>query len=291
LITLKYSTQRLTSKSGDVWTLNYTSSATPQTSKYSGTIVKLYTPKKTQIKNINLHEGINFSPIGDSEIWFYPQKKEFGLNFEYTLGSSEGPIITRPGPSTTTTLNMTTIPNTGMDFRAYYLPWAVLLFMFLLFFLYRLKSRTGKKDEFLPEEDLPKEPSVAPASENPPEAPGNGIIYSVSHDGSVESDSGDYANEDVHEKSVVDFSVGKTAAGKRAVKESILNVLDESERSVVELMINAEGEITQAYIYKSTGMPKSSLSDTIKRLEKRNIIERKKEGRTNWLKLKEWVLE
>jgi len=85
--------------------------------------------------------------------------------------------------------------------------------------------------------------------------------------------------------------VGKTVAGKRAVKESILNVLDESEKAVVELLINSEDEITQAFIYKSTGIPKSSLSDTIKRLEKRNIIERKKEGRTNWLKLKEWVFE
>jgi len=119
-----------------------------------------------------------------------------------------------------------------------------------------------------------------------------GIVYHISHDGAAGSDDKDYTEgEEVQEKRVVDFSVGKTVAGKRAVKESILNVLDESEKAVVELLINSEDEITQAFIYKSTGIPKSSLSDTIKRLEKRNIIERKKEGRTNWLKLKEWVFE
>jgi len=147
IVTLKYLTQCLTSKEGDVWTFNYSASATPQTKKYSGTIVKLYTPKTTRIKNINLNEGINFSPIGDSEIWFYPQKKEFRLNFDYIFGASTGPIITRPASSSTTTsIVSTTVPGV-VDFRAYYLPWAVLLLVLLLFFLYKLKSRTGRKEE------------------------------------------------------------------------------------------------------------------------------------------------
>ncbi|MFZ2456719.1 MAG: hypothetical protein WAX07_09610 [Candidatus Altiarchaeia archaeon] len=295
IIILKYTTQRLTSKSGDVWSLNYTTTATPQTKEYPGTIVKLYTPKKTQITKINLKDDINFSPIGDSEIWFYPQKTGFNLNFEYVLGSSGGPIITRPGATTTTLSTTSTMPIAGVDFRAYFLPWAVLLLMVLLFFLYRLKSKTGKaekpaRDDVESESPLGGTPKKGPDVSEP--AAGNGIIYNVSHDSAPESESGDYVKEDVHnEKRVVDFSVGKTVAGKRALKESILNVLDESERSVVELLLKAEDEITQAFVYKSTGMPKSSLSDTIKRLEKRNIIERKKEGRTNWLKLKEWVFE
>jgi uncharacterized membrane protein len=293
IVSLKYATQGLTSKYGDVWSLNYTTSATSQTKKYPGTIVKLYTPKKTQITKINLKEDINFSPIGDSEIWFYPLKKEFNLNFDYVLGSSEGSIITRPG-ATTTSLSTTTTLNSGVDFRAYFMPWAVLFLLVLLFFLYRLKSKTGKAEEnpaggrlvgdSSPQGTLTNDAAVS-------EPAGNGVIYNVSHDVTGDPDADDYVTEEIHENRVIDVSVGKTASGKRTVKESILNVLDESEKSVVDLLIKAEDEITQAYVYKCTGMPKSSLSDTIKRLEKRNIIERKKEGRTNWLKLKEWVFE
>lgn len=294
IISLKYTTQRLTSKSGDVWSLNYTTTATPQTNKYPGTIIKLYTPKKTQITKINLKEDIKFSPIGDSEIWFYPQKKVFDLNFDYVLGSSTGGPIPRPNV-TTTTLSTTTIPNIGVDFRAYFLPWAVLLLMVLLFFLYRLKSKTGKTEKSPTKEDdgsdsAPSEAFISKESVVS-EPVNNGVIYNISHDSTGERGADDYGNEEIPEKRVIDVSVGKTAAGKRTVKESILNVLDESEKTVVDLLVKAEDEITQAYVYKSTGMPKSSLSDTIKRLEKRNIIERKKEGRTNWLKLKEWVFE
>ena len=293
---LKYITQRLTSKSGDVWGLNYTTSITPQTKKYPGTIVKLYTPKNTQIAKINLKDDINFSPIGDSEIWFYPQKKEFNLNFDYVLGSSvNGSIIIRLGTTTTTTTTSTTIPNAGVDFRSYFIPWAVLLLLVLLFFLYRLKSKTGKSEKSPVKEDsesasFPPEALInkGPAASEPAS---NGAVYNVSHDVTGEPGADDYAMEEINEKQVMDVSVGKTSVGKRTVKDSILNVLDETEKSVVDIMIKAEGEITQAYVYKCTGMPKSSLSDTIKRLEKRNIIARKKEGRTNWLKLKEWVLD
>jgi uncharacterized membrane protein len=293
MVSLKYATQGLTSKSGDVWSLNYTASTTPQTNKYPGTIVKLYTPKKTQITKINLKEDINFSPIGDSEIWFYPQKKEFNLNFDYVLGSSEGPIITRPG-ATTTLLSTTTIPNGGVDFRAYFMPWAVLFLMVLLFFLYRLKSKTGKAEENPAGGELigdSSPPGTLTKDADVSEPAGNGAVYNVSHDVTGEPGVDDYVTEEIHEKRVIDVSVGKTASGKRTVKESILNVLDESEKSVINLLIKSEDETTQAYVYKCTGMPKSSLSDTIKRLEKRNIIERKKEGRTNWLKLKEWVFD
>jgi DNA-binding transcriptional ArsR family regulator len=121
---------------------------------------------------------------------------------------------------------------------------------------------------------------------------GNGLVYNVNHDVAGESKAADYAIvADYKEKQVKDVSVGGSAVKSKGVKESILNVLDESERIVVNMLEKAEDEITQAYVYKSTGIPKSSLSDTIKRLEKRNIIEIKKEGRTNWLKLKEWVFE
>ncbi len=292
LVILKYTTQGLTSKSGDVWSMNFSTTATPQTKKYPGTIVKLFTPKKTQITKINFSEDIIFSPIGDSEIWFYPQKNEFHLGFEYTLGSSGGSIITRPGTTTTTLNSSATLPISGVDFRAYFLPWAVLLLLMLFFLLYRLKTRTAKRKKTAAH-DVLKDSGFAGAlaKDTVSEPSGNGLVYNVNHDLAGVSKAADYVNEDYAEKKVKDVSMVGASVKSKGVKESILNVLDESERIVVGMLEKAEDEITQAYVYKTTGIPKSSLSDTIKRLEKRNILEIKKEGRTNWLKLKEWVFE
>jgi len=79
-------------------------------------------------------------------------------------------------------------------------------------------------------------------------------------------------------------------AGKK-IKDSVLNMLDDKERMIVKILEEADTEITQAYIYKMTRMPKASLSDIMRRLESRNIIERRTEGRTKWVKFKEWVFE
>ncbi len=77
---------------------------------------------------------------------------------------------------------------------------------------------------------------------------------------------------------------------KRKIKDSVIKMLDENEKKILELLEISEDEITQAYVYKTTGIPKSSLSDIMQRLEKRNIIERRKDGRISWIKLKDWVL-
>jgi uncharacterized membrane protein len=92
----------------------------------------------------------------------------------------------------------------------------------------------------------------------------------------------------------VSYNIDANAAprGSRAVKDSIMKMLDENELGIVRLLENSdEDEVTQAYIYKTTGIPKSSLSDILKHMEKRNVIERRSEGRVKWIKLKKWVLE
>jgi uncharacterized membrane protein len=80
--------------------------------------------------------------------------------------------------------------------------------------------------------------------------------------------------------------------GDKTVKDSILKMLDETELSIIRLIeSNDTEETTQAYIQKTLGIPKSSLSDIIRQLEKRNIIERRSQGRLKWIKLRKWVLE
>jgi uncharacterized membrane protein len=75
----------------------------------------------------------------------------------------------------------------------------------------------------------------------------------------------------------------------RELKESVLQMLEENELKVVDVLRGFDEEITQAQVYHTTGLPKASLSDIMNRLERRNIIERSKEGRVKWVKLKKWV--
>jgi len=89
--------------------------------------------------------------------------------------------------------------------------------------------------------------------------------------------------------SVDDLSDDREPVTGVMVMDSIKNTLDEKEGRIVEMLESSNDEITQAYIYKSTGIPKSTLSEIINRLERRNIIKRRKDGRTNWLKLQKWV--
>lgn len=96
--------------------------------------------------------------------------------------------------------------------------------------------------------------------------------------------------EENHEEEPVSDEVKEDKEEKSSkIKSSVLNVLEENERKVVELIEKADDEITQAYIYKTTGIPKATLSDLMKRLEKRNVIERRRDGRINWIRLQEWV--
>ncbi len=92
---------------------------------------------------------------------------------------------------------------------------------------------------------------------------------------------------------VVEVAQGEVAEAEehasRELKESVYKMLEENECKVVDVLRRFDEEITQAQIYHTTGLPKASLSDIMNRLERRNIIERSKEGRVKWVKLKKWV--
>jgi uncharacterized membrane protein len=77
----------------------------------------------------------------------------------------------------------------------------------------------------------------------------------------------------------------------REVKSSIIKLLSENEKNIVEILEKSSGEVTQAYLYKSTKIPRSTLSKIMQTLEERNIIERRSEGKTRWVRLKDWVFE
>ncbi len=135
----------------------------------------------------------------------------------------------------------------------------VLLSLFILFSKRRAKGKEGEKTE--PETVKPKPEEVKEAVIEPAETP--------------------------EEVKKTDEEKPKS----KKVKEPVLNVLEDREKEIVELLAeNPDEEITQAYIYKTTKIPKATLSDLIKNLEARNIIDKRKDGRLVWIKLKEDVL-
>jgi uncharacterized membrane protein len=84
----------------------------------------------------------------------------------------------------------------------------------------------------------------------------------------------------------------KTASNTPTIKSTVFNVLDDEEKNIVSFIRERGPEdVTQAFIYKTTRIPKSSLSEILKRLERRNIVECRREGRVNWIKLKKWILD
>ncbi|RLI88075.1 MAG: hypothetical protein DRO76_01405 [Candidatus Altiarchaeales archaeon] len=227
-VIIRYNTQQLTAKSGDIWNIEFSTTATPR-----HTIIKIEFPSDTRIISMEPRD-LYWTPVSDSELWVYPQIKDFHFGFDYKIGVP-GPII----PRSTTTTTTTTLPAQVFDMDKSIIGLAIILIFIIIALLFIFQRKKSKKEEIVGEK-IKGEPKKE---------------------------------------------------GSTRIKTSIINMLDENEKKIVKMLEESEGEITQAYIYKSTGIPKSSLSDTMRRLEKRNIIERKKEGRTNWIRLKDWVFE
>jgi uncharacterized membrane protein len=318
-LVLSYDTQDLTSKSGDLWNINYRTTATPFGSAVPGTTLRLFTPTNTSILNISFKD-FYWSPMGSSGFEIYPLVSDFSLSFTYKLGG--GPLFNFTTSSTTTTLPVTTTtipPNweaiilNQINNIYYVLVFGVILAFLLGLFNVYLKHKRAK-EEIKVKGAASGKAKVQSLSEPSRESAGNGggfSVESVNHDFEVvEPSSGVGSLSRVEEKTGEEVKLAKTngsddkeelvdapiqpkkaVKGPRGIKESVRNVLDETELKVIDMLLKFEDEITQAYIYKTTGIPKSSLSDTIKRLEKRNVIDRRKDGRINWIKIKDWVFD
>lgn len=72
--------------------------------------------------------------------------------------------------------------------------------------------------------------------------------------------------------------------------QKVIDTLTETERSVVKLLIDEGGKVTQAKIRRETGIAKSSLSGIINSLARKKIIKKREYGRTNLIELSEWFI-
>ncbi|ODS38309.1 hypothetical protein BEH94_09745 [Candidatus Altiarchaeales archaeon WOR_SM1_SCG] len=75
----------------------------------------------------------------------------------------------------------------------------------------------------------------------------------------------------------------------KQINLSIMKLLDDNEKKIIDIL--KTGETTQANIYKITQIPKATLSNIMRKLEERNLIVRRAEGKVKWVKLKDWVFE
>lgn len=67
--------------------------------------------------------------------------------------------------------------------------------------------------------------------------------------------------------------------------QRVLGVLSERERAIVKVLLENGGTATQAKIRWETGIPKSSLTGIVNGLRRRNVIEKRRYGRTNKIEL------
>ncbi len=71
---------------------------------------------------------------------------------------------------------------------------------------------------------------------------------------------------------------------------AILETLTQRERAVIQALLKRNGRMTQADLRYETGIPKSSLSGILNSLERRKLIKKREWGRTNVIELTEWFV-
>ena len=71
-------------------------------------------------------------------------------------------------------------------------------------------------------------------------------------------------------------------------QEDILKTLDEKQEDIIKLLIKNNGKMSQRNIRSETGIPKATLSRTLKYLKFKDILDIKKIGYTNMVFLSKW---
>jgi uncharacterized membrane protein len=274
VINIVYRTADLTSKNASNWAFKFSATTTP-----GSTIVRVDFPQGTEVASLEPGDILRSPKNLSTSMLLYPQVKNFTFVYGYRTSNS---IIPSGGDVMAMLSAFAASP--------YLLLAAILLIIAAVyFFVFRRRlTRIEKKMEEQLKTDEAKEAINLDAHDRIEKQMGEQKEAGVKEAAKdvISGPEGAHVSTDVSHIEEVTLAMGSKG---RKIDASVLNMLDENEKKVVELIENADGEITQAYIYKSTGIPKASLSDLIKRLEKRNIIERRRDGRTNWINLQEWV--
>lgn len=80
--------------------------------------------------------------------------------------------------------------------------------------------------------------------------------------------------------------LGSLASFKVSPNKKILDSLRQDERKIYELILNNDGVIFQSKLVEISGMPKSTVSLILDRLEAKGLVERRRRGMSNIVILK-----
>ncbi len=213
------------------------------------TIVKVDFPRGADVIDLKPKDLLRSPKNLTTSMMLYPQTTEFSFEYDYRINQS----------------------NNGGEDNSFYVEGIIILFIVLAAVIYALTRKKDSADDANMSNHL-------------------GEARKDAANGSAEVINGPEETHDLGmDVSHIDDITLMDCSKKTRIKSSVLNMLEENEQKVVELIMGSDDEITQAYIYKTTGIPKATLSNLMKRLENRNIIERRRDGRTNWIKLQEWI--
>jgi len=74
-------------------------------------------------------------------------------------------------------------------------------------------------------------------------------------------------------------------------KKDILKTLSKTEEEIILELLNNNGKLTQNDLHANTGIPRSTLSRTLKSLEQKKLLDVRGVGVTNLVKLQDWFVE
>ena len=266
-IFLRYGTQHLTTKTGGVWNITFSFPVTSLPETPVQTLTRINFPQNTRI--LSWGPTSWYTPEKDA-IWLYTypneREKNFTAIYEYEISMTTTIRSNASG-------NISVPPTISSNRILLIIFLSLIVLIYFIFIFARKRPEVEEKKEVMePRVDIPID--VVEIEKEEPEIDVTEKTQTISVSETIEK------KPELKEEQKI-----------KKVKQSIMNVLDENEKTIVQLLEGYKEEITQAYIYKTTNIPKASLSDILKRLESRNILERTREGRVNWIKLKEWVFE
>ena len=74
---------------------------------------------------------------------------------------------------------------------------------------------------------------------------------------------------------------------KKRIREGTLKTLKGDERNIYQLLIDSDGVLFQTEVVEKSGLPKSTVSLTLDKLEARGFVERRRRGMSNVVILKQ----
>lgn len=250
-------TNALTRKDGEVWTLKLGSSG-----NYRDYRSTFYLPNDIKVKNLSCSQGLGYllSISNDSMIveFLGYDVKDPSLKMEYQQPlETSAPLTKRPS----------------------YLPALILIPILAAFAAFGWRYRTRRSREASLSITDAKASSLGGDNSQPNDK-------HISFESEETSDKKDAMDESIgQEKSVKSKELEESIA-----TAAIMETLTPRERTIIEILIDRGGRVTQADLRYATNMPKSSLADILSALERRKLVTKREWRRTNVIELSEWVL-